>query len=124
MIHGPASYRRLSTCHSDLQRLVIASAEDAELMVVSGHRNEEEQADAVRRGASKVHYPHSRHNSSPSEAVDLAPWPLDWSDLGRFDKLARHVLDVAGKLQIEVTWGGHFTRFIDRPHFELRRRDA
>ena len=125
MIHGSASHRRLATCHPDLQKLVIAAAEDFDLIVVCGYRDEEEQTIAVRNGASKVHYPHSRHNSQPAEAVDLAPWPLRWEDLERFDQLGAHMEAVASREGIQITWGGRWTKgFIDRPHFELKERHA
>jgi len=119
MIHGTQSYRRLATCRTALQSLVLAAAEDYELMVLCGHRGEADQNKAFDTGKSKVRWPNGRHNSLPSRAVDLAPWPLDWEDLGRFDAMGRHVLEVAKRLQIPVIWGGNWKRFVDRPHFEL-----
>lgn len=118
MIHGKASYRRLATCHSDLQRLIIAAAEDAEIVVVSAHRNKEEQDDCNRRGTSKLVFPKSKHNRMPSEAVDVARHPIDWDDLTSFGQLAAHILRVAEKLGIAVTWGGSW-RTPDLPHIEL-----
>lgn len=122
MIQGAASYRRLSTCHADLQRLVVAAAAEWEIIVVCGHRGEQDQNAAVRNGTSRLRWPHSRHNSTPSEAVDLAPFPLDWEDLGRFDSLARHVLGVAESLGIAIEAGAFWPRFVDRPHFGLTER--
>lgn len=121
MIHGSASMRRLATCHPDLQKLVLAAAEDFEIIVVCGYRDEEEQRIAVKNGASRIHYPNSRHNSQPAEAVDLAPYPLDWLDLGRFRQLGAHMEAVSSREGIPITWGGRWTKFVDLPHYELPR---
>ena len=120
MIYQPSSYRRLSECHPDLQRVIIAAAEEKDFVVTCGHRGEEDQNIAFATGRSKVRWPNGKHNSRPSKAVDLAPWPIDWADLGRFDKLGLHVLEVAGRLGVEVSWGGDWVRFKDRPHIELK----
>ena len=119
MIHGSASHRRLATCHPDLQKLVIAAAEDFDLIVVCGHRGEQDQEAAVRNGTSWVNFPNSYHNSDPADAVDLAPYPLNWEDLGRFDKLGAHVLATAERIGVPVVWGGVWKgKKKDRPHFQ------
>ncbi len=115
------SRRRLASCHPDLQRLVEEAIKEVEFFVVSGHRTKFEQEFCVSAGTSDIHWPKSRHNSLPSEAVDLAPWPIDWKDLKGFDELAAIVLKVAKRLGIDLVWGGHFTK-PDRPHFELKRK--
>jgi len=119
MIHRPVSYRRLATCHTDLQRLVIAAAEDFDFVVVCGHRGEEEQNAAVKNGTSKLAWPNSKHNSLPSLAVDLAPFPISWDDVAAFDRLGAHVEAVARGMSIPIVWGGRWPRFVDRPHFQL-----
>jgi len=47
----------------------------------TGRRSEEEQNKAFKKGASTKTYPHSRHNSNPSEAIDANPYPSDLGDL-------------------------------------------
>ena len=121
MIHGTKSHERLSTCHQDLQQLVLAASEDFDLVVLCGHRGKEEQDDAVKRGTSKLPWPKSRHNTLPSQAVDLAPWPIDWEDVRRFDLLGAHVRRVAQNLELTITWGGTWKTLVDRPHFEVVR---
>jgi hypothetical protein len=121
MIHGGSSMKRLATCHPDLQKLVLAAAEDFDLIVVCGHRGEQDQQAAYHNGTSKLVWPHSRHNSEPSEAVDLAPFPLDWKDLGRFHELGAHMEAVSSREGIPIIWGGRWTKFVDLPHFELPR---
>lgn len=63
----------------------------------------------------------------PSNAVDIAPYPIDWNDRERFTYLAGHVKMAAHMLGIKVTWGGDWNNnnevkdnnFDDLPHFEL-----
>jgi len=124
MIHHPKSYSRLLTCHADLIRLVVAVAAEWDILVICGHRGQDEQEKAVLAGRSKVHWPKGRHNKTPSEAVDLAPFPLDWDDVGAFDRLGAHVKATAGRMEIPVVWGGDWVKLRDRPHVELKLGEA
>lgn len=99
--------------------------------VIEGHRGEAAQNAAYAKGLSKLRWPHGNHNHLPSLAVDIAPYPLDWSDKLkaqlRFAYLAGHVMSVAKRLGIPLRWGGDWNRnqdprdesFLDLPHFEL-----
>lgn len=66
-------------------------------------------------------------NTLPSNAVDIAPYPLDWSDSLAFARLAGFVQAVADSMGIAVRWGGDWDqdgkskdeRFLDLVHFEL-----
>ena len=127
-----ASKTRLDTCHQDIQTILLDVIEHYDFTVLCGHRGQEEQEWAVKNGRSKLHWPDSKHNRWPSEAVDIAPWPLDWSDTFAFTLLAGWVLCTAnlmfqdGRITHRVRWGGDWsgsrrkqTGFIDMPHFEL-----
>lgn len=113
------SHKRLATCHMDLRSVVELAARDFPIIVLCGFRNQADQNAAFERKASKLKWPDSAHNKRPSRAVDLAPAPLDWSDLRRFDAMGQAVLAAAEKLGIEIVWGGNWKGFPDRPHFEL-----
>lgn len=117
-----ASFDKLSTCHPDLQRVVREAIKYVDFTVLCGHRGEAEQTAAFKAGSSKLQWPNSRHNKRPSEAVDLAPYPVDWRDLGRFHFLAGVIAVVARQLGVDIAWGGDWATFKDRPHFELRKR--
>lgn len=128
---GRTSEAQLSTCHPDLQKLVREVVRRLpapyDLTVLQGHRDEKTQNAAYALGRSKLQWPNSKHNSLPSRAVDLAPFPVDWRDERRFAFLAGFVLAVAAELGISVRWGGDWDRdsyttderFSDLPHFEL-----
>lgn len=121
------SKRILATCHEDIQAVFHEVIQHFDCTVISGHRGEEEQNENVRKGFSRVEFPNSRHNSIPSEAVDVVPYPIDWKDRERFHYFAGFVLGVAKMMDIDLRWGGDWDRdtevkdndFDDLPHFEL-----
>lgn len=56
-----------------------------------GHRDEATQNRLYAEGRSKLRYPQSKHNTYPSDAVDVVPWPIpeEWGDLRGQDVRAR-----------------------------------
>ena len=88
--------------------------------VVCGFRNEESQNYAYDNGFSKKRWPNSKHNVSPSIAVDVAPYPINWKDAVAFCQLAKIIKRIADELMIEVTWGGDWVHFPDLAHWELK----
>jgi len=127
---GAQSKARLADCHPKLRRVVEAAMArldrariHGDFTVVCGHRGQAEQERAVAEGKSRQYWPNSRHNTLPATAVDLAPYPTDWSDTEAFARLAGYVLAVADDLDIELEWGGDWVSFPDRPHFQLTTRE-
>lgn len=122
-----ASEAKLATCHKDLQVLFHRVVEIVDCTVICGYRGKEEQDEAVRLDRSKTPWPTSKHNSEPSTAVDVAPFPIDWRDTRRFDHFAGVVRGVAHELGIKIRWGGDWNgnfvladqTFNDLPHFEI-----
>jgi peptidoglycan LD-endopeptidase CwlK len=119
---------RLSTCHRLLQRLMRSVVADLDITIICGFRGEGEQNDAYAIGASKLRWPQSKHNVSPSMAVDVAPYPIDWNDDERFKKMGQVVkehwerIPVDERMGYSLSWGGDWKSFKDLPHFELRMR--
>lgn len=121
------SEQRLATCDPRLQTLLRAAIEHVDFTVLCGYRNRDEQEDAFRRGASTKHYPDSRHNTLPSSAVDIAPYPVDWKDTARFARLVGYIERIAQEQRVPIRWGGDWDRdgfttderLIDMPHIEL-----
>ena len=72
---GNSSMTKLSTCHIDLQTVcqLAISKGIIDFSVICGHRTEEEQ-DKLYPRYTKVKYPDSKHNSYPSQGVDLYPY--------------------------------------------------
>ena len=127
MVFSAKSFERLETCHPDLQRLFKEVVKHYDCAVLCGQRTEEEQNDAFLSGKSQTPWPSSKHNSYPSLAVDVVPYPVDWNDLSRFYHFAGFVNATAIALGIAVRWGGDWNgdmrfreeKFKDLPHWEL-----
>ena len=125
-IFGKVSTANLATCHPDLQRLANEVIKHFDHSITCGHRNKKDQDKAVAEGNSKVEWPNGKHNKIPSEAIDVAPYPLNWNDAEAFTLLAGVYLGVAAmlgiKIRIGADWDGDFNTlehsFKDRPHIE------
>jgi peptidoglycan L-alanyl-D-glutamate endopeptidase CwlK len=114
------SITRLNTCHNDLIRLIIEVAKNANIdfTVLEGARSLKQQEENVKKGVSATM--NSKHLKTPSEAVDLAPCPIDWEDTERFKKLSEIVKETAKKLGIKIVWGGDWKTLVDMPHYEMK----
>lgn len=125
------SKQRLATCHPKLQRVLNEAIKHFDFMVIEGHRGKAAQDAAYAKGASKVRWPYGNHNSKPSRAADLAPWPIDWSDnvkniarfafmMGVIYKISK---DMGIKLRFGLDWDGDLDMrdqtFMDWGHVEL-----
>lgn len=123
------SLDRLSTCDIRLQKLFKEVVKERDCSILCGYRPQNEQEEAVRTGKSKVHWPNSKHNKSPSIAVDVMPYPIDWDDRHNLNDFAILVFSKARELNIQIRWGadwdgdGNFWEEanweIDGPHWEL-----
>lgn len=118
----------LSTCDSMLQDVCGEAIRIMDFTIISGHRSEKDQNKVFADGNSKVEWPDSKHNQYPSQAVDIAPYPIDWNDTARFYLLAGIIIDRAHLRGIPIRWGGDWdgdfnlkeNKFADLGHFELR----
>lgn len=115
---GHKSLERLETCHKDLQDLCHELIQYMDVTVLCGYRGEKEQNAAFHAGRSKLMYPRSKHNITPSKAVDLAPYPIDWKDISRFKKMTDLIEMIAKEKGIKIRLGRDFS-FKDWPHCEL-----
>lgn len=119
------SLKNLEQCHPLLQLLMYEAIKVTDFSVICGFRGEREQNEAYDSGASKLKWPKSKHNQTPSLAVDIVPYPIDWNDEARFKELAATVKACWNKIPPEqragwiLTWGGDWKRFRDMPHFEI-----
>lgn len=118
------SEQRLASCHPKLQVLMRAVLEVYDISVLCGHRTKEIQNSYYRSGTSKVKWPNSRHNSTPSMATDIVPWPFcGWNNLEEFKKLSEIVKEKAKELEIKIKCGVDFVGFFDGPHYQLEEEE-
>jgi peptidoglycan L-alanyl-D-glutamate endopeptidase CwlK len=113
------SLLKLETCAPRLQSLFREVVKHRDCTILCGNRGKEEQELAFREGKSKAHYGESKHNYSPSCAVDVMPYPINWDDMNGLREFAGFVQGVAAHMNIQIQWGGNFKGFFDGPHYEL-----
>lgn len=128
------SLDRLATCHPDIQVVMNDAIKHFDFTVLSGFRSPKEQLELYKQGRE---YQNGRwvkvgrtvtnvdgvnvlsnHNYSPSKAIDIAPWPIDWGNISRFEQMAKVVFACADELGVKLNWGGDW-KMKDYPHFEL-----
>lgn len=118
---GTRSLANLSTCHPALQavarRAIQISVQD--FTVTEGYRGPAAQEAAYKAGNSKARWGQSPHNHKPSLALDVVPYPVDWSSTAKFSAIAAAFKAAALESGVVLRWGGDFQSFVDRPHFEI-----
>ena len=127
--YSSTSKKRLSTCDQRLQDVFNEVIKHVDCSILEGHRSKERQNKLYDEKRTKVKYPNGRHNSSPSKAVDVTPYPVDWEDRERQTLFAGFVLGIARGMGYKLRWGGDWdqdfqvmdNRFDDFPHFEIRK---
>lgn len=120
------SLKRLDGVHPDLRRVIQRAIlkSDQDFTVLEGVRTPERQQQLYAQGRTrpgpKVTWTlNSRHfinrDTGFGHAVDLAPFPIDWSDLKKFDAIAAAMFAAADELNIPIRWGADWDRD-GRPH--------
>jgi len=124
---GRKSWSRLRTTDPRLQAIAQDAIDVMDFTVLEGERDRLRQDELFELGLTQVRWPGSKHNASPSLAMDLAPYPIDWNDLERFAVLAGVIRAVAYSHGVQIRWGGDWDRddetvderFRDLCHFEI-----
>jgi peptidoglycan L-alanyl-D-glutamate endopeptidase CwlK len=129
--YSKESLEKLGTCDERLQRVFNKVIQFVDCTIICGHRGEADQNAAYASGASKVKYPNGKHNSTPSKAVDVMPYPVNYSEdaknIEAITLFAGFVLGIAAEMEIKLRWGHDWdsdmvpdTRgLVDRPHYEV-----
>ena len=136
--YSSRSQQALDTCHPDLIKVFTKILDYRDCTIICGHRGKAEQNQCCADGLTKLRYPHSKHNTTPSMAVDAVPYfndlrNTDWRDAAAFGLFAGRVLQITqqlfedGQINHLIRWGGDWDAdgrtndhaFRDLPHFEL-----
>jgi len=121
------SLAKLATCDPLLQRVLHEVVQNFDCTILEGHRDKDRQNQMVAEGKSQVRWPDGKHNTVPSCAVDVTPYPIQWDDRERQTLFAGYVLATAKAMGINLRWGGDWDQdtevrdntFDDLVHFEL-----
>lgn len=116
-----------------IERAIEITKQD--FTVIEGVRTKERQQELYDQGR-KTPGPivtwtlNSRHlpgKDGLGRAVDIAPSPLDWNDLKKFDAIADAMFAAAKELKVKLRWGADWDSDgkrrergeSDSPHFEI-----
>lgn len=131
------SASKLAGVHPDLELIVRRAIElsDQDFVVLEGVRTPERQRELYAQGRSKPGKKVtwtliSNHFVQPDgygHAVDLVPFPVDWDDTRKFDRIADAMFQAARELGMHIRWGADWDRDgkfresgeSDSPHFEI-----
>lgn len=132
---GDKSKRLLETCHPDIQKVMNEAITHCDFTVLFGTRSVDEQMELYKKGRKFVNgkwvkvgatvtnldgkTKKSNHNYSPSRAIDIAPYPIDWNNIQRFKDLAEVVKAAMVTVGVHLQWGGDWKSFKDYPHYEV-----
>ncbi|MCP5385937.1 MAG: M15 family metallopeptidase [Novosphingobium sp.] len=137
---GQRSLARLDGVHPKLVRVIMRAAAmarpDEDFTVLEGVRTLERQKALYAQGRTApgkivTWTLKSNHFRNPrtgfGHAVDLAPFPIDWNDSVRFDRLAGLMFRAASIEGVKIRWGADWDQDgkprergeSDSPHFEL-----
>jgi peptidoglycan LD-endopeptidase CwlK len=119
---SPASEAKLANLNDALVRVVrrALSYGVLDITVIETLRTPEEEAQKVAQGLSETQ--NSKHLEGPdgkSHAVDLAPYPVDWTKIERFRELNDLMQRAALEEGVAIVWGGTWKTLKDFDHWEL-----
>tara|TARA_R100000808_G_C2041987_1_gene81195 strand:- start:117 stop:497 length:381 start_codon:yes stop_codon:yes gene_type:complete len=120
---GRKSRRVLEGLNEDLQELLNEVIKYVDVSLIEGKRSLDRQKQLKKDGSTKTL--NSKHLKG--EAIDLAPYPIDWDDRERFIYISGIVKGIAYQMGIPIIWGGDWNEnqdlsdnnFDDLVHFEL-----
>lgn len=123
--YGKTSKSRMKGVHPKLiecaELALSYGVMDLTVLPDGGLRTPERQMELVEKGASKtLHSKHLPQDDGYSHAIDLAPYPVDWSDIDRFVMYGTLMFRAAAEVGLILRWGGHWNSFKDYPHFEIK----
>lgn len=129
---GKTSLARLQGVDETLVNVVKRAIEISEVdfSVLEGVRTLERQRELYAQGRTapgKIVTWTMKSRHIEGKAVDLVPYPLDWNDLEKFNKIKDAMFQAAKELDVNLRWGadwdgdGNYREKgeYDSPHFEI-----
>jgi len=103
--YSEASQSEIDSCDKRLQRIFTEALQIMDHSALKGYRGQEEQNTLFDEGKSKLRFPNSQHNTTPSKAIDVMPYPIDWEDADRCFVFAGIVFAIAHSHGVKLRWG-------------------
>ena len=129
--YSKSSQARLNTCHPDIQKVFNEVIKHVDCSILQGVRTLEEQKELFDSGKSQtMNSKHLKQDDGYSHAIDVSPYPIDWSNRERFILFAGKVLGIAKALGVDLVSGVDWNddgnikdhSFFDAPHFQLKKK--
>ena len=122
-VFGKRSKAKMKGVDARLQNVFQEVVKEFDCSVIEGIRSQERQNELVAQGKSKTKF--GKHVQG--KALDVAPYPIDWTDRDRFHYFGGYVKGIAEIMGVKVRWGGDWdgdfetkdNKFDDLVHFEL-----
>ena len=120
---GKRSKAKMKGVDERLQNVFQEVVKEFDCSIIEGVRSQERQNELVAQGKSKTKF--GKHVQG--KALDVAPYPIDWTDRDRFHYFGGYVKGIAEIMGVKVRWGGDWdgdfetkdNKFDDLVHFEL-----
>ena len=131
---GKKSLSNYETLDIKLQLICDEVIKHYDFTILEGHRTRETHEEYLAKKRTRVPYSRTKHRHNPSQAMDVAPWPIphkwgdvEWKDRVHFYELAALIKYEAKRKGIGIRWGGDWDSdndykdqtFDDLVHFEL-----
>ena len=117
---GENSNKHRATCDPALRSVLDEAIKHYDFSVIWGHRGKEDQNAVFASGDSMLPWPKSEHNTLPSRAFDVIPYPDGFRASDQeFYKLATYIFRAATTCGVRIKWGGHWRSFPDLAHYQL-----
>lgn len=129
---GKTSLARLKGVDEQLVNIVKRAIEISEVdfTVLEGVRTLDRQRELYAQGRTapgKIVTWTMKSRHIEGKAVDLVPYPLDWNDLEKFNKIKDAMFQAAREQDVNLRWGADWDGDgkyrekgeYDSPHFEL-----
>lgn len=121
-----ASLARLANTTPRQIDLWMTIADHWDVSIIETYRTPERQLALYNQGPHVTKVKFGKHNTMPSEAVDAAPYPIDWNDTDQFIRFTYFVKGVAAEKGYAIRNGADWDNdndyedhsFLDWVHWE------
>ena len=125
---GKRSKERLKGVDAKLVNVLNELIKIMDVTIIEGVRSKEKQYEYFLKGKSKIDGIKKKGQHQLGKAVDLAPYPIDWSNRDSFYYMGGMLRGIAQQMGVKVRYGRDWdgdgktkdNRFDDLVHIEIR----